>query len=426
MRDSLALSRSPLIEDSVSPEVECTMRKVLILSAMALALSAQAATAHPQGKGPGVDNPDSTVASDHSNGSKKEQPKAKSDSQTSDQSASQETVKPAQASTASVTTMSGEAGPTGATSDGPIKTTPAVPVSGPVTSSSADAVPAPAGKDAAAKSDAATVKSDAAAKPNPAASAPSAATAATPLPTSIYRVGVGDVLDIRLLNAAGRESTLFTVMPGGLLEYPLAGAPLQVAGLTTDEIASRLKAGVKVYDNPQFVVGVREYMSHNAIVTGLVNNPGPRVLRREAMPLYVVLAEAQPRPEAARASIMRGDSQTMLVDLADSSATSTLVQSGDVIKVMAAPPAAPQFYFIGGQVNAPGQKDFHAGLTLTQAILASGGASRFAGGKVKVSRQGADGRLVMTEYNLKQIEDGKVPDPALQPGDRIEVGRGHW
>ncbi|HYE66642.1 MAG TPA: hypothetical protein VD966_13725, partial [Pyrinomonadaceae bacterium] len=47
--------------------------------------------------------------------------------------------------------------------------------------------------------------------------------------TKIYRVGVGDVLDIHLLNANSRESTLFTVMPGGLLEYPLAGEPLQVA-----------------------------------------------------------------------------------------------------------------------------------------------------------------------------------------------------
>jgi protein involved in polysaccharide export with SLBB domain len=234
------------------------------------------------------------------------------------------------------------------------------------------------------------------------------------------------VLDIRLLNTSSRESTLFTVMSGGLLEYPLAGAPLQVAGMTTEEVVARLASSVKVYDNPQFVISVREYASHSVIITGLVSNSGPRILRREAMPLYVVLAEAQPHPEAARATIMRAGTPNITVDLADSAATSTLVQSGDVIKVMAAPPAQPQFYFIGGQVSAPGQKDFHAGLTLTQAILASGGISRFANSKVKVSRQGADGRLAMTEYNLKQIEEGKVPDPTLQPGDRIEVGRGHW
>jgi protein involved in polysaccharide export with SLBB domain len=248
----------------------------------------------------------------------------------------------------------------------------------------------------------------------------------TPDPTNTYRVGVGDILDIRLLNAQGRESTLFSVMAGGLLEYPLAGDPIQVAGLTTDEIDVRLTAQVKVYENPQIVVSVREYASHTVFVTGLVNDPGRKVLRREAMPLYVVLAEAQPKSEAGRATIMRADGKSLDINLADPKATTTLVLPGDVVTLAALPPAPPQFFYIGGQVAAPGQKDFHAGLTLTQAVLASGGTTRFAGSKVKVSRQGADGRLVTTEYNLKQIEAGKIPDPVLLAGDRLEVGRGSW
>jgi protein involved in polysaccharide export with SLBB domain len=249
--------------------------------------------------------------------------------------------------------------------------------------------------------------------------------APTPL-TNVYRVGPGDVLDIRLLNAATRESTLFTVMAGGLLEYPLAGEPIQAAGLTTDEIDEHLTSKIKLYDNPQIVVSVREYTSHSIIVSGMVNDPGTKVLRREAMPLYVVLAEAQLKPEAGRATIMRADGQSVTVNLSDQKAMTTLVLPGDVITLTAAPPAPPQFFYIGGQVNSPGQKDFHAGMTLTQAVLASGGTTRFAGGKVKVSRQGEDGRLATTEYSLKQIESGKIPDPVLQPGDRLDVGRGSW
>jgi polysaccharide export outer membrane protein len=245
-------------------------------------------------------------------------------------------------------------------------------------------------------------------------------------PTSIYRVGIGDVLDIRLLNAQNRESTLYSVMAGGLLEYPLAGEPLPVAGLTTDEIDARLTAQIKVFENPQVVVSVREYASHTVIVTGMVNDPGTKVLRREAMPLYVVLAEAQLKPEAGRATIIRADGQSLEVNLKDPKATTTLVLPGDVISLTTPPPAPPQFFYVGGQVNSPGQKDFHQGLTLTQAVLASGGTTRFAGSKVKVSRQGSDGKLVVTEYNLKQIEGGKIPDPVLQPGDRLEVGRGSW
>jgi protein involved in polysaccharide export with SLBB domain len=144
------------------------------------------------------------------------------------------------------------------------------------------------------------------------------------------------------------------------------------------------------------------------------------------MPLYVVLAEAQTKPEAGRATIMRADGQSLEVNLTDPKATTLLVLPGDVVTLTALPPAAPQFFYIGGQVASPGQKDFHAGLTLTQAVLASGGTTRFAGGKVKVSRQGADGKLVTTEYNLKQIENGKIPDPVLQAGDRLDVSRGSW
>ncbi|MDT4953563.1 MAG: polysaccharide biosynthesis/export protein [Acidobacteriota bacterium] len=257
------------------------------------------------------------------------------------------------------------------------------------------------------------------------ANAKANATPAQPL-TNVYRVGAGDILDIRLLNAATHESTLFTVMAGGLLEYPLAGEPLQVAGLTTDEIDQRLTPMIKLYDKPQIVVSVREYVSHNVIVSGLVNDPGTKVLRREAMPLYVVLAEAQLKPEAGRATVMRADGQNVTVNLSDQKATTFLVLPGDVITLTAAPPAPPQFFYIGGQVNSPGQKDFHTGMTLMQAVLASGGTTRFAGGKVKVSRQGDDGRLVAKEYNLKQVESGKIPDPVLQPGDRLDVGRGSW
>lgn len=253
--------------------------------------------------------------------------------------------------------------------------------------------------------------------------APATSSAPAASLTNIYRVGIGDVLDIRLLNAQSRSSTLYTVLPGGLLEYPLAGDPLNVVGMTTDEIAERLRSLIKIYEKPQVTVNVREYQSHSVIVTGLVNDPGLKYLRRESVPLYVVMTESQPRAEAARAVIMRQGNQNLSVDLSDTNALSTLVLPGDVIKLTA---ALPQFYFVGGAVSDPGQKSFHTGLTLTQAILAAGGTTRFAASEVKVSRQGADGRLVMTKYNLKKIEEGKVPDPTLQPGDRIEVTRAGW
>jgi len=237
----------------------------------------------------------------------------------------------------------------------------------------------------------------------------------------IYRIGVGDVLDVQLVDVPSARSTLFTVLEGGMLDYPLSNAPLPVVGLTADEISEQLQARIKVLDNPKVVVKVRDYSSHSVIVTGFVLDPGVRFLRREATPLYVVLAEARPRTEALKATITRAGDPVINIDLKDQNSIATLVMPGDIIKIQA-PPAEPTvFFYTGGALNSPGQKAFHEGLTLTQAILASGGVTRTAGGKVKVSRQGADGRLTTTEYNLRQIEEGKIPDPVLQPGDRIAV-----
>ena len=57
--------------------------------------------------------------------------------------------------------------------------------------------------------------------------------------TKIYRVGPGDVLDVRINDSASPQSTLFTITPTGLLEHPLLAEPLQVGGLTVDEISGQ-------------------------------------------------------------------------------------------------------------------------------------------------------------------------------------------
>ena len=129
-----------------------------------------------------------------------------------------------------------------------------------------------------------------------------------PLLTEIYRVGVGDVLDIRLINSPNNRSTLFTVMPGGAIDLPMAGGAITVAGMTPEEIKTRLATELKrraVEENSQLSVGVRQYVSHSVMVTGLVVNPGTRFLRREAVPLYVLLAESQLRNDAGRVERQR-------------------------------------------------------------------------------------------------------------------------
>jgi protein involved in polysaccharide export with SLBB domain len=238
--------------------------------------------------------------------------------------------------------------------------------------------------------------------------------------TDIYRVGVGDVLDIRMPFSASNRSTLFTVVEDGVIDLPIAGGPVSVAGFTPDEIQNMISAELKrraVDENAKVSVGVRQYLSHSITVTGLVNMPGTRFLRRERVPLYVVLSESQLRNDGARVTIMRGGIPGPAHDLSDTATLNLTVQSGDVITVTSKP---QEFYYIGGRVSYPGQKVFQPGVTLLQALLASGGTAK-PDNKVELSREGSDGRLITTQYTIKQIKSGAVADPKLQVGDRIEV-----
>jgi protein involved in polysaccharide export with SLBB domain len=404
------------------------MKKFLYVAAAALALcGADARHAHAQAGvrvGPAADDV-ATEAPARPKPKKDEKKETKTSSSEKQREAAREQGKgrepaPPPNATASAAPPALKSDPS-STSDAPPKSAsdPSVPVGSPVKSSAGAEGASETGKGTST-----TGNGQPSTQPNnPAARPANPPGAAAVSPASIYRIGIGDVLDIRLLNAQDpRQNTLYSVVAGGVLDYPLLKDPLTVAGMTTDELSAQLVAEFRhrnIYDKPQVRVSVREYASHAVLVSGMVSDPGTKILRREAIPLYVVVAEAQPKPEAGRAVIVsHSTGKVTNVDLNDAAGLNTLVQSGDVITLTVRP---PEFYFVGGEVGAPGQKDFHYGITLTQALLASGGASKPDAARVRVLRAGPDGRLSPTEYYLREIENGVVPDPQLQPGDRIEV-----
>jgi protein involved in polysaccharide export with SLBB domain len=244
-------------------------------------------------------------------------------------------------------------------------------------------------------------------------------------PTEIYKVGVGDILFISLQNAPAKDSTYFTVLKDGTIDYPLAGEMVSVTGLTTDEIESALQEKIKLYENPQISVKVRQHNSHIFTVLGMVEKPGEKPMQREAMPLYVVRAEAIVQSKANQAIIKRANAQTETVDLRDNKYEEVLVYPGDIVEFASnetTNEGQPQYYYVGKGVESSGQKDFHQGITLTQAILASGGLKKSGTKNVTIRRKNEAGLLVPTNYDLKAIKEGKVADPLLEAGDTIEIG----
>lgn len=238
-----------------------------------------------------------------------------------------------------------------------------------------------------------------------------------------YAVGAGDVLDISLANTASRESTLFTVFNNGTIDYPLLNGPVAVAGLTTDQISSLLAAQIKVIKTPRLKVSVRDYASHTVVISGLVDSAGKKVLRRESMPLYAILTEASVRPEATSVTIVHNGKEGASLSLKDELAMSTLVYSGDTIKISGGNATAGQYVYVGGDVAAPGEKTLRPGMTLTQVLL-SAGADLSSKRVAKIARRDGGGLLSTVEYDVKSIAQGKTPDPQIVAGDRIEVKRG--
>jgi tetratricopeptide (TPR) repeat protein len=261
-------------------------------------------------------------------------------------------------------------------------------------------------------------------KAQPPPSANVGARADDPDPTAVYRVGPGDVLDIRLPGRTQQRASVYEVTPTGLLDYPALREPLMVAGLTPEEVAARLRAVLRPGASgagAEIAVGVSEYRSHAIIVGGMVKEAGTKILQREGVPLYVIVAHAQPLAGAGQALVVsRATASETVVDLSDAAAMKTLVRQGDVITLR---PRPPQFVYVAGAVREPGQRAFHVGLTLTQALLAAGGVTAPGSAFVNVTRQAADGRLSTARYNLAEIRAGRTPDPTLRPGDRLEVLR---
>ena len=245
-------------------------------------------------------------------------------------------------------------------------------------------------------------------------------------PTEIYKVAAGDVLFISLQNVPTKASAYFTVLNDGTIDYPLAGEMIQVGGLTTEEIEDSIKEKIKLYENPQISVKVREHASHVVTVLGMVEKAGELYLKREAMPLFIIRAEAIVQARADSVTIKRANAETEQIDLKDAKSDDVLIFPGDILEFKSVGSfennsASRQFYFIGGNIASAGQKDYTPGLSLTQAILASGGLKKATVKKVVVRRKNQAGLLSSLEYDLNSIKNGKQPDPQINAGDTIEI-----
>jgi polysaccharide biosynthesis/export protein len=84
--------------------------------------------------------------------------------------------------------------------------------------------------------------------------------------------------------------------------------------------------------------------------------------------------------------------------------------------------AINQAVTVSGAVTEPTAIDWQEGLTLSRAVAEAKGMSpQAAAGRVAVLRM-IDGQLKAAQFDMRAINQGKSPDPAMMPNDRIVVG----
>jgi polysaccharide export outer membrane protein len=82
-----------------------------------------------------------------------------------------------------------------------------------------------------------------------------------------------------------------------------------------------------------------------------------------------------------------------------------------------------RFYFVGGEVRAPGSRPYSGTMTVTRAIDTAGGFTDYAK-RTEIILTRANGNKFKINYK-KAIKD-PAHDPVVYPNDRVEVGRRLW
>jgi len=88
-----------------------------------------------------------------------------------------------------------------------------------------------------------------------------------------------------------------------------------------------------------------------------------------------------------------------------------------------ATPPQPQSVMFIGQIRYPGMVPITAegGLPLTQALALAGGFTEIADRRIVINHRQPDGTITQETVDLRQIEQGQIPEPKLSPTDFVFV-----
>jgi len=253
-----------------------------------------------------------------------------------------------------------------------------------------------------------------------------------------YRIGAGDVLEIRVYNRPQLSRDVVRVEGNGMIRMPLIDGDIQAACKTEGELAKEISARyARYYRNLPVDVFIKEYHAREVALIGAVNEQGRYQMQRHIRLLELLTFAKGPSDKAGETiNIVRGPRTDSCADpsvgsnqgglislrlndtLRGEEAANPYVEAGDIVTV----PEAEQV-FVVGNVYAPKSLPLKEALTVSRAIAMAGGPLRDSKtDRVHVVRRAAGAGSPSEMYvNLTAIARKKEDDLVLQANDIVEV-----
>ena len=253
-----------------------------------------------------------------------------------------------------------------------------------------------------------------------------------------YRIGPGDVLDIRIYNKPQLARDAVRVEGNGMIRMPLIETDIQAACKTESELAKEISTRyAKYYKNLHVDVFIKGYHSKQVAIIGAVNDQSRFELQRRVRLLELLTYAKGPSQKAGQTiNIVHGQMSALCqsADAEDLNKTfssyrlsdtlrgepsaNPFLDGGDIVTV----PEADQVYVVGN-VFTPITIALKEPVTLSSAIAMAGGLKQDTKkDKIRIVRQ-EPGSTTKQEIivDLSAIEKHRAEDPVLAPNDIIDV-----
>lgn len=260
----------------------------------------------------------------------------------------------------------------------------------------------------------------------------------------LYRIGPGDVLDIRVFSRPTLSREAVRVDNKGTIQMPWIDAQIQAACRTERELTEEITAKYRRYlRTPQVDVFIREYNSKPVAVIGAVNTPGRFQLQRQVRLLELLTYVNGPAERAGRSiqiihaedsysctanenSTAAGLDQSnepgavtslLLNDVQRSKeGANPIVRPGDIVTVL----EADQVYIVGNVIK-PSSLSLKDTMTISQAIAMAGGLLPDSKKeRVRIIRQMPGGKKEIY-VDLLAIDKQRAEDVTLAANDIVDV-----